>query len=309
MILSTFPQVIRLELRNSVLPDLRAVASSGLTVVENVNLSGCQLLHWEDAAWICSLPNLNTLKLCSNPLTAFPVPRPDVIEPFFPKLRMMNIEETALDSLTSLSDLSTYPNLTDLRVTKTPLAYRFGEDFRMLVIAYLPMIQHLNGGEVDEEERVSLERNFVREFARESGAEEHYREGEGEGLAALLKPEEYPINTSTFQRLFSLHGPVFKFASIDLSPPTSLTLTLQHPPNSLTLDFPLTLTISELKFLCHERFNVPLRQLKLYKKLGNVYTSPLEPEGAPLSAFRLLDGDIVLVGAKTEAAVTKGKGR
>ena len=277
-------------------------------MVENVNLSGCQVGRWEDVGWICRLPNLNTLKLCFNPLTAFPVPRPE-IQPFFPLLRMLNIEETALDSLVSLSDLSTYPNLTDLRITKTPLASRFNEDFRMVVIAYLPMIQHLNGGEVDTEERVSLERNFVREFARESGGEEHYREGEGQGLAALLQSEEYPINTLVFQRLFSLHGPVHKFASIDLSPPSSLSLTFQHSPHSLTLDLPTTLTIAELRMLCHQRFNVPLRQLRLYKKLGNAYTSPLEPEGAPLSAFRLLDGDIILVGTRAEVLAAKGKAR
>ena len=292
MILTVFPNLIRLEVRDSTLPSLSNVAGVGLSVVENVNLSGCSLSSWEEVAWLCSVPNLATLKLCFNPLSAIPTP---LSEPFFPQLRMLNLEETALDSLVHLSNLDTFPNLTDLRLTKTPLAYRFGEAFRMMVIAHLPKVWHLNGGEVDLEERVSLERNFVREFARESGAEEHYREGEREGLAGMLLPEEYPVNSSTFTRLFSAHGPVHKFASVDLTPPTSLSLTLQHSSGSHTLSVPYTLTVAELLEICHDHFQIPLEKLHLFKKLNALYKTKLEPDGALLSSFRLADGDTVVV--------------
>jgi hypothetical protein len=127
--------------------------------VVSLNLSENQL-PWEELLFLGAYERLEVLKLIANPIGVITFPEGFI---GFSSLRLLNIEETDIDSWLSVHALNTI-GLRQLRLSSVPLQAKVCDKFRYFVIAYIQSLTYLNGGEISEIERKSAERAFLREY-------------------------------------------------------------------------------------------------------------------------------------------------
>ena len=274
-------------------------------MVESVNLSNCGIMTWDDIDCLGNLPHLSILKLIQNPFSR--------VNPAtgsqFQSLTQLNLEETGLNLLPELRNLSTYPSLLNLRIGNTPFAHRFQAHSRMMLLCYFPHLTHLNGAKIDSKEKFSAERNFVREFSAESGSDRHAGlevPADSHPLVHLLLPEEMECNGMVFARLVSQHGQVLKFAEVSLAPPTEATLHLQtEEGEQATARLPLKAKVKDLKQTCEGLFGIPTTDMKLFygdhEMLQVMGLEVLRFENKTLGSMGMKDDDIIVVARKNSS--------
>lgn len=109
-------------------------------------------------------PNLELLSLGENPLDSIPNSSGGL-----DRLYSLNLNITKIRHWADLDKLRKYPNLTELRVKHCPLLEEYtAHERRMMLIARLPNIQILNGGDkIPDNEREDAERAFIRFYLDE----------------------------------------------------------------------------------------------------------------------------------------------
>lgn len=126
------------------------------------------------------------------------LPHPDDIESIPTGLNSLNVSTTKIDSWQEVEKLRKFPGLNDLRIQGCPFLDEFTrKEKRMLLVARLPNVTVLNGGDmITKTEREDAERAFIRHF--------------------LDTPEE--LRPSRWQELVDIHGLLDPLVNIDLTP-------------------------------------------------------------------------------------------
>ena len=138
-------------------------------------------------------PNLELLSLGENPLNSISTSAGGL-----DRLYSLNLNITKITHWSDLDKLRKYPNLTDLRIKHCPLLEEYtAHERRMMLIARLPNIQILNGGDKSpDNEREDAERAFIRFYMDEEE-----------------KPKRY-------HELVEIHGNLDPLVNIDMEPAT-----------------------------------------------------------------------------------------
>ena len=118
-------------------------------------------------------PNLELLSLGENPLTSIPDSCGGL-----DKITSLNLNITKLHDWNDLDKLRHYPTLSDLRIKHCPVLEEYtAHERRMMLIARLPNIQILNGGDrIPDNEREDAERAFIRFYLDEDVKPKRYHE-------------------------------------------------------------------------------------------------------------------------------------
>ena len=126
------------------------------------------------------------------------LPHPDDIESIPTGLNSLNVSTTKIDSWQEVEKLRKFPGLNDLRIQGCPFLDEFTrKEKRMLLVARLPNVTVLNGGDmITKTEREDAERAFIRHF--------------------LETPEEQ--RPARWQELVDIHGLLDPLVNIDLTP-------------------------------------------------------------------------------------------
>ena len=119
-------------------------------------------------------PALVELRMSECPLeniTATEIPQQ------FPNLKMLNLNDTLLDTWEAIDALKRFPELTDVSLMGIPLLEQYSDQHkRQLLIARLPNIKKLNKTSVTDEEREDAERFFIRHHMDDQNPPSRYLE-------------------------------------------------------------------------------------------------------------------------------------
>jgi hypothetical protein len=291
----TFPELVSLELRGSVLDLTSTFLDSAFAKLIKLNLAFCKLNDFSELLSLAQYENLAELKLCNNPI------RNLRYDNGFLKLKKMNLEGTGLADLASVFLMNQFPALSEIRLGNTPLGERLGNHFRKVLIAYLPRATKLNGGYVEIKERNVQERQFIRDFSDPNNSSAHVNDNEYlyKLIGFGLLPEEHSPNSQVFSKLLEKHGAVYKFAEISLAPPTTANLIFEtEDGRKEQKEVPLGWTVSNLKKLCQGLFGIPEKQQKLYYLDTEVPAYGMEPlrfDNKLLRTLKMKNEDLIKV--------------
>lgn len=186
-------------------------------------------------------PMLEQLSLSECPVTFNAEPL-SPSNPILPNLSALNLSTTKISTWEEVDKLRGLSALTELRIQHVPL---LGDctvhERRSLLIARLPNIQILNGGDIiSKTEREDAERAFIR-FHLESDP----------------KPQRY-------HELVAVHGELDPLVNIDLTPDTVVRVKVCHKDLSREEDIHLYQTVQQFKGQLQDWFGVAPQNMKLY---------------------------------------------
>lgn len=120
------------------------------------------------------LPGLVELRMSECPLeniSATQIPQQ------FPNLKVLNLNDTLLDTWEAIDALKRFPGLTDVSLMEIPLLEQYSDQHkRKLLVARLPNIKKLNKTGVTDEEREDAERFFIRHLMDDESPPSRYLE-------------------------------------------------------------------------------------------------------------------------------------
>ena len=223
----------------------------------------------------------------------------------FNSLVLLNLEDTAINNWNDMYALGQI-QLKELRISNVPLSSRFGDMFRNMVVSYIQSLDKLNGGgSITSTDRKTCERAFIREFRDNENCSVQCtpEQAESEGTAlTLLTAEEQILNAKVYTTCFEKWGEVFKFAEVDLAPPTEARLNFHtEDERQQTETVLLSWTVKELKKLVKTIFGIPIAQQVLYYedqdlKEGTHGGLDMLREGTrTLLSYRMKDGDGIMI--------------
>ena len=291
----TFPELVSLEFRGTLLNIPETFSDGSFSTISKLNLAYCKISDFSEMEALSSYPVLQEIKLCNNPVTSVNYAGG------FMTLKKLNLEGTQINDLSTIYMLNQFPALTEVRFGNTPLSSRTKSHLRKLLVSYLPRATKLNGGIVNEKERTSHERQFVRDFSDQSNSASHSPDLEylRKLVGFSLLEEELGPNIEVFNRLVVLHGIVHKFAEISLAPPTKANLIFEVEDGRKELKtVPLNMTVGNLKKLCEKLFDIPTKNQKLLYLDSEVPMMGLEMlrfENKLLRNYRMKDDDVIKV--------------
>ncbi|KAL8712326.1 MAG: hypothetical protein Q9220_003477 [cf. Caloplaca sp. 1 TL-2023] len=133
---------------------------SRLLYLTTLDLTSCSLTALQSLSFLADLPNLQILILRSNPLKTL------YTEPSFtfPRILTLDLTSTHLATFSTLDAIpSTFPRLTSLKTSKTPLSTS-DPSARLLTIARLPQITSLNNTPIPTHERQNAEIYYIHQI-------------------------------------------------------------------------------------------------------------------------------------------------
>eukprot|EP00559_Dactyliosolen_fragilissimus_P004090 CAMPEP_0184859844 /NCGR_PEP_ID=MMETSP0580-20130426/4816_1 /TAXON_ID=1118495 /ORGANISM="Dactyliosolen fragilissimus" /LENGTH=732 /DNA_ID=CAMNT_0027356691 /DNA_START=216 /DNA_END=2414 /DNA_ORIENTATION=- len=145
---------------------------SGFRHLKFLDCCHCNLSDWTtQVRKFRSIPNLETLLLCDNPIPSISYSKSEEQEgetKEFATLKAIEITGTKMSSWISVDTLATFPSLEYVRFKNNPVSASIGTaEARSTIIARLPQISILNGSTITERERIESERRYVSNIARE----------------------------------------------------------------------------------------------------------------------------------------------
>lgn len=183
-------------------------------------------------------PNLELLSLGANPLATIPNSTGGLNN-----LYSLNLNITKIQHWSDLDKLRKYPNLTELRIKHCPLLEEYtAHERRRMIIARLPNIQILNGGDkIPDNEREDAERAFIRFYLDEDE-----------------KPKRY-------QELVEIHGHLDPLVNVNMEPATHAKVKIAYKEDNVREEvINLYQTVAQFKSLLHQWFSVPTQNMRLY---------------------------------------------
>jgi len=95
----------------------------------------------------------------------------------FPNLKVLNLNDTLLDTWEAIDALKRFPGLTDVSLMEIPLLEQYSDQHkRKLLVPRLPNIKKLNKTGVTDEEREDAERFFIRHLMDDESPPSRYLE-------------------------------------------------------------------------------------------------------------------------------------
>ena len=215
-----------------------------------------------------SFPCLKSLIVSENP---FAHVLDNDVASIFPELTTLSISQSKINDWNSVDILRKFPALTDVRLVKTPLLKKYGEDERRkLLISRLPNAKKLNGSVVHESERDDAERMFIRYYMDDESPPDRYHE------------------------LVGIHGQLERLAEVDLSVKETADMVICFDDTErFHMSIELSQTAKELKRMLSKRVGMRSSDLWMY------YFDTGGPHGREimntpfkqLYTYRMKDGD------------------
>lgn len=159
-------------------------------------------------------------------------------------LQSLNVSTTRLNSWEEVDKFSRYPGLSDLRIQGCPFLDELtAHERRMMLIARLPNIKVLNGGdEISALEREDAERAFIRFF--------------------LDTPEQ--LRPPRFNELVKVHGLLQPLVNIDLKPEVNILVKIYYGEEKRQERISVRQTVKQFKLLLQNMFHVAPGNMRLY---------------------------------------------
>eukprot|EP00092_Neocalanus_flemingeri_P013931 GFUD01015027.1.p1 GENE.GFUD01015027.1~~GFUD01015027.1.p1 ORF type:complete len:540 (-),score=128.50 GFUD01015027.1:28-1647(-) len=244
----------------------------------------------------CSV-SLNLVSNCSSleflSLAECPINRLPEVDDLrnVPKfLHSLNISTTKINNWNEVEKLKKFPGLNDLRIQGCPFLDEYtAHENRMMLIARLPNIKVMNGGEkITTTEREDAERAFIRHF--------------------LDKPEDE--RPSRFNELVAVHGLLDPLVNIDLSPDMNIKVSIYHKDECREESISVMQSVKQFKQLLQGYFNVAPANMRLwyYDQEMTKIAGPEEMKFAnkELYTYNVIDGDYFVVDEKAQLRVLTG---
>eukprot|EP00092_Neocalanus_flemingeri_P041921 GFUD01045655.1.p1 GENE.GFUD01045655.1~~GFUD01045655.1.p1 ORF type:complete len:545 (-),score=132.58 GFUD01045655.1:10-1644(-) len=244
----------------------------------------------------CSV-SMNLISNCSSlefiSLAECPVvqlPKVDDLQNVPKCLHSLNISTTKINSWTEVEKLRKFPGLNDLRIQGCPFLDEYtAHEKRMMLIARLPNVKVLNGGDrITITEREDAERSFIRHF--------------------LDTPES--IRPSRFDELVAVHGLLAPLVNIDLSPDMNIKVSIYHKDECREESISVMQSVKQFKQLLQGYFNVAPANMRLwyYDQEMTKIAGPEEMKFAnkELYTYNVIDGDYFVVDEKAQLRVLTG---
>ena len=222
-----------------------------------LDLSDNALSSWEQVVLLNAFGKLETLLLPGNNL-------PDITfgdeaaGSIFARLRVLSLANNKIQSLASLHALRTLA-VSEVRMQGNPVCEGIGTSaFRQLVIAMVPSLVSLNGGEVRGRERTEAEKFYIGYWLRQTEAPD----------ADTLRKHD-----TVFASLVEKHGlPAVRGQGGGGAGPSMLNVTLKSMAADsahkapVTRKLPAGMTVANVKRLCQQLFKLDAGQQRLYTK-------------------------------------------
>lgn len=296
----TFPALTALAIGRCRLPALQPIFENYWQGLTELNISQSNLTSWEQLSALEHLPALNKLTICRNPLSQ--IPEFSRTYSGFLSLTSLNLKLCNINDMISVHNLNGLPALTRLKMSDTMIHVKFQENFRMMAVSYLPKLRYFNGGLVKDRERVSLERQFLRDYCDPANEYEH-RCRSVPSLLDLLSEEEESLNRQVFARLFGVHGIVHKFAEVNLAPPIDALINFEiEGQEAVQHRIPVKWTVKQLKIQLAKLFSIAISEYSLlYGDHEIMHVKGLELlkfDNFKLHTVGFKDNDIVYIRSK-----------
>ena len=143
--------------------------------IRSLSINKHAITQWDEIGKLGFVfPGLVELRMSECPLENI---TPTEIPQQFPSLKVLNLNDTLLDTWEAIDALKCFPVLTDVSLMGIPLLNEYTDQHkRQLLIARLPNIQKLNKTKVTEEEREDAERFFIRHHMDDENPPSRYLE-------------------------------------------------------------------------------------------------------------------------------------
>jgi len=294
--------IVRLTQKMTKLDELHISANNlgnpGNFVIENKNLRhiflSCNPINDFDSVSLNLLskcPSLQFLSLAECPIGS--LPHPDDIESIPTGLNSLNVSTTKIDSWQEVEKLRKFPGLNDLRIQGCPFLDEFTrKEKRMLLVARLPNVTVLNGGDmITKTEREDAERAFIRHF--------------------LDTPEE--LRPSRWQELVDIHGLLDPLVNIDLTPEVNIKVCIYFKDQCREEHISVRQTVKQFKQVLHGYFGLAPANMRLwyYDQEMTKIAGPEEMKFAnkELYTYNVIDGDYFVIDEKAQLKVLTGSPR
>jgi len=274
------------------------LADPGDSVLENSSLRQLYL-SCNPIDDFCTV-SLNLISNCTSleflSLAECPVEKlPDVADlaSLPASLHSLNVSTTKIRSWQEVEKLRLFPGLNDLRIQNCPFLDDYtAHEKRMMLIARLPNVKVLNGGDmITKTEREDGERAFIRHFL-ETAAEE--------------RPERW-------EQLVAVHGRLDPLVNIDLSAQCEVKVCLYYKDECRQESISVMQSVKQFKQLLQGYFGIAPANMRLwyYDQEMTKIAGPEEMKFAnkELYTYNVIDGDYFVIDEKAQLRVLTGSPR
>lgn len=187
------------------------------------------------------VPALELLSLAECPLASVPDLSEDE-SPIMARLNNLSLSTTKIGSWEEVDKLRNFPSLKELRLQYVPILNELSaHERRMMIVARLPNIQVLNGGDmIPATEREDAERGFIRHF-----------------LSSPVRPPRY-------HELVAVHGQLDPLVNVNMAPDTHVKVTVCHKDAARVEVIKVYQTVQQFKAVLQGWFGMPPQNMKVY---------------------------------------------
>ncbi|KAG7516079.1 hypothetical protein JOB18_022276 [Solea senegalensis] len=227
-------------------------------------------------------PCLRTLVLANNGIETVGDSQ-ETLQRLFPNLRSINLTNSGLSKWEDIERLNFFPKLEEVKAKGIPLLQPYSDHERhSLLLAQLPSVMVLNGGEVSKEDREAAERFFIR----------YYQDCPQEEL-----PPRYHV-------LVSKYGHLAPLADVDLRPRRTV-VDVRWGDRVVAVSLHLEHTVAELRKQLRALLQLPNNGIRLFfisrEMCSVVGPEELKSGARALHSYRIRDGDEILVVPKDKS--------
>lgn len=231
---------------------------------------------------VANCSRLELLSLAECPVAE--LPDAAVLPRLPPGLHSLNISTTKIANWTEVDKLRQFPALYDLRIAHCPFLDEYSaHEKRMLLVARLPNVQVLNGGDkIGPVEREDAERAFIRHF--------------------LDTPEEE--RPQRFAELVAVHGLLDPLVNVDLTPEKTARVSIYYKNECREETINVRQSIKQFKQQMQGYFGIAPANMRLwyYDQEMSKLLGPEEMKwgGKEVYTYNVTDGDYFVVDEKSQ---------
>uniref|UniRef100_A0A0K2UDV7 Uncharacterized protein n=1 Tax=Lepeophtheirus salmonis TaxID=72036 RepID=A0A0K2UDV7_LEPSM len=207
-------------------------------------------------------------------------------------INYINLSGNPISTWEEIEKLRDFKHLTELRIQGCPFSDGYPtKERRMLLVARLPNIRILNGGDrIPVDERENYERSFVRYFFDTRHCE----------------------RPSRWQELVNVHGNLQPLVNVDLAPKTSLSLKIVFGEQERLDVINLYQTVGQFKHLCSGYFNIKVDDFRVFyinqETFEHCGAEEMRLMQKELYTYNIQPGDSFMVQEKYQKSVSMPEG-
>ena len=272
-----------------------------LPALKVLDLSGCGLTDWRQIFTFGKLEKLEDLRVDDNALSKIlPCPSSTSGVIYFSSLLRMSVSSTKITNWKCVDNLASYPSLFHIRLSHVPLFSGKGaSEVRPIVIGRMPNLIFFNGSKVGSKERYDSEKSYFRRIMREVSDLEKTSSTEMDVHETInsTHPRYNELKEKYSAELLPM-GEANNGADAGTLAAELVSITCRNMSvlsggslEPVVKKLPLSLTLSKLKILIKQLFNVEIELQQLSMRTSK--DSPpfmLDDEESTLRYFGFGDG-------------------